>query len=86
MSKHYHSVKSLEDLNDRELLLFILSNQVNLFRQTQYLMNAIKGKEHEPLGLYANTFKELVQDVDDILEQAEEYMSQSNEDKGFLRF
>jgi hypothetical protein len=84
--EHFHSKKSLKEFSDRELLLFILGNQVNLYRQTQYLMEAIKSGKTEPLGLYADTFHEVIGDIDDILKQAEEYLDQQDEEKGFLRF
>lgn len=86
MATGYHSRKSLNDFNDRELLFFILSNQINLFRQTKYLMNAIKNKEDVGVGLFEETFHEMIQDVDEILEQVEDYMNKSNEDKGFISF
>lgn len=86
MAQKFHQKKSLKDFDDRELLLFIVSNQVNLFRQTQYLMQAIKDTEGKHLGLYADTFKELIQDTDDILHQANKYLNQEDEEKGFLAF
>lgn len=86
MVKDFHSRKSLDDFTDRELLLFILGNQVNLYRRTQYLEQAIKKTEDESLGMYEETFKELIQDVDDILSQAGEHLEKEDEDKGFLKF
>lgn len=84
--KDFHQKKSLSEFTDRELLLFILANQVNLFRQTQYLQQQIKGGEAEHIGFFADTFKELVQDIDDILNQADEHLDQEDTDKGFLKF
>jgi hypothetical protein len=84
--EHFHSKKSLKEFTDRELLLFILGNQINLYRQTQYLMQAIKNQDTEGLGLYSNTFHEVIGDIDEILKQAEEYLDQEDTDKGFLRF
>ena len=84
--EHFHQKKSLEEFSDRELLLFILGNQINLFRQTEYLMQAIKGKETEPLGLYANTFHDIIGDINDILKQSEKYLAREDTEKGFLKF
>lgn len=71
--------KSLEEFSDRELLLFILSNQVTLFRQTKYLMEAIT-KDEKATGTFGEVFMKLTQDADDILEQAEEYLEKENKD------
>ena len=86
MAKEFHQKKSLSEFDDRELMLLILANQVKIFRQTKYLMQAIKNTEGEHLGFYSQTFKELVQDADDILNQADEHLDQEDEDKGFLKF
>ena len=86
MAKDFHQKKSLSEFDDRELMLLILANQVKIFRQTQYLMQAIKNTEGEYLGFYSQTFKELVEDADDILNQADEHLDQEDEDKGFLKF
>jgi len=86
MKKEFHQRKNLEEFSDRELLLFILGNQVNLYRQTQYLMQAIKEKEGEHLGMWEDTFKEVIQDIDAILEQANEHLNQDDAEKGFLKF
>lgn len=66
-------------------MLFILGNQVALFRQSQYLQQQIKGGEHGRIGFFADTFKELAQDIDDILKQADEHLGQEDTDKGFLK-
>lgn len=84
--KDFHQKKSLTEFSDRELLLFILGNQVNLFRQTQYLQQQIKGGDTEPLGHFSETFKELVGDIDDILNQANKHLAKDDTDKGFLKF
>lgn len=84
--KEFHKKKSLKDFSDRELMLFILANQVSLYRQTQYLMQAIKNTEHKHIGFSKDTFHELIQDVDDTLKQAGEYLNQKDEDKGFITF
>ena len=84
--KKYHQRKSLKEFSDRELLLFILSNQVTLYRQTQYLMNAVKDTEGKHIGFHSDTFKELIEHMDDILKQADEHLNQEDADKGFLAF
>lgn len=86
MAKEFHQKKSLSEFDDRELMLLILANQVKIYRQTQYLMQAIKNTEDKHLGFYSQTFKELVEDADDILNQADEHLDQEDEDKGFLKF
>lgn len=85
-TKEFHQKKSLDEFDDRELMLFILANQVKIYRQTQYLMQAIKKMEDEHLGFYSETFKQLVEDSDDILNQANEHLDQEDEDKGFIKF
>lgn len=84
MAQSFKSRKSFADFSDRDLLLLILSNQVKIFRQTEYLMNEIKGKGAEPLGHYENTIGTLIKDSDSILQQAGHFMKRSDEDKGFL--
>jgi regulator of sigma D len=79
------SKKSLDEFTDREMLLFILSNQVKIFRQIQYLQNEIKGEGHKPLGHYENTFKELIGATRDVLNQADDYLNQEDTEKGFLQ-
>ena len=83
--EHLHSKQSLADFSDRELMLLILSNQVKIFRQIQYVEQQVKTGKIEALGLFENTFKEMLSSADDILSQSDRYLNQDDTDKGFLR-
>ena len=82
----FNQKKSLDEFSDHELLLFILSNQVNIYREIERLKMQVETGEVKALGHYSNTFKELVADTRSILQQANEHMNQSDSDKGFLKF
>ena len=81
--KHYHSLKSLNDFSDRDLLLFILSNQIKIYRQTEYLMSQVKIGKIEGLGAFSHTFHDMLGSMDDVIKQSEEYLKKMMEIKGF---
>lgn len=84
--ENLHSKKSLKEFTDRQLLLFIMANQVNIFREIERVQKMLNGDKDLGIGLYSESFKELISDTRDILNQAEQYMQQDNIEKGFLEF
>lgn len=84
--KNLHAKKSFSEFSDREIMFLILSNQVRILRQIQYLEQEVKNGKTEPLGHFSNTFKEMISNADSILKQSEEYLNQEDSEKGFLQF
>lgn len=82
---HLHSKQSLQEFSDRELQELILSNQIVLFRQTQYILNHLNGKGSDSLGFFRLSFEDMIRNVDDILKQSNDYLKQSDTEKGFFK-
>ena len=55
--------ESLNNLTDRELLIFILSNQVKLFRTLEYIEQKIDGDENARTKTIPEAVNDLCEDV-----------------------
>lgn len=81
----FNQKQSLSEFSDRELLLLILSNQVNIYREIEYLKTQLQTGENKGLGPYLGSFKDLVTKSRGVLQQADVYLKQDDTDKGFLK-
>jgi hypothetical protein len=57
--------ESLDKFSDRDLLLLLLSNQIQIFKKIESIE-----------GSYDNAFRDLISDADHIIEQCNEYLSE----------
>lgn len=92
------SKQSLSDFSEKELMQFIIANQVLMMREFRQLSAKISQIEpeikkqnpdfkfqYEPLGHFQIDFEQMIKSTESILNQADEYLNQSDTEKGFFR-
>ena len=76
--------QSLDEFTDRELLMFILSNQVSIYRDICILQNKILGDNYRgDLGHNDYQFAHLLKQSDETIRVSNEYLKVKHTDREF---
>ena len=77
------NLKSIDEASEKDLLKYILSTQLQILRRIDYLELKLQGTEN--VSRFDGTVKEMVQDIDPLLDRINEYLSMGDEEKGLLK-
>lgn len=80
--------KSIQEISDRELMECIFANQLYILRKIDFLSDHVHkaGNINAEPTPYDQTLKEMIEKVPTSIKRINEYMSQTDEEKGKIRF
>lgn len=82
-------IKSIDELNEKDLLKLILSNQLNILRRLDFIEDTIKttsGIKKSTIPDYDQTVSDMISNLPNGIYSINEYLSSSDFDKGEIRF
>ena len=84
-----NKIKNIDEINKKDLLKLILSNQLNILRRLDFIEDTIKttsGIKKSNIPDYDQTVSDMVSNLSSGIERINEYLASSDYDKGELRF